>query len=178
MGAWIPTAKALKSGFMIADGENALTCIHVMDMARGCLLLVDNALDSLKSGKPPAEPAGFPVWGPQAYYFFDAEDIPFRKLQGALAAGLVRHGALKTAEVCSYNYVELGRTILAGGGEFDPDAPLPPPDSWIIHMATSCGINMRVRGSRLRKLGWKLEEKSVLDAMDEGVALYLQAEGK
>lgn len=174
VGAWIPTAKALKSGFQIGEGENAITLIHVLDMARGCLLLVNNALDSLKTAEPPAEPAGFPLWGPRAYYFFHGEDVPLGKLQKALAGGLVRHGILETSEVRSYDYADLERRMLAGGAEYDPDAPLPPPDSWISHLAMACGVNIRVRGSRLRKLGWKPQEKSVLESIDDGVALYLQ----
>lgn len=180
-GPLLTTARAFGSGFQIARGENESGWVHVLDLARAMLLLVDNALDAL--GRPggtavePAEPAGFPLWGTRAYYFVRAEDVSFHDLQAALVPPLHRHGVVPSAEVRSVTHTQAARTCLAGSTEFDPDMPLPPPDSWVIHLATWFGINMRVRPRRLEALGWKPVERSILVDWEVAVGEYLKREG-
>ncbi|KAK2616106.1 hypothetical protein N8I77_002815 [Diaporthe amygdali] len=183
-GPLLSTARAFGSGFQIADGENESGWVHVLDLARAFLLLVDNALEALAAAgaggetnsQPPAEPAGFPLWGPRAYYFVRTEDIPFRALQAALVPPLHRHGVIPSDKVESVTHTRAARTCLAGSADFDPDAPLPPPDSWVIHLATWFGINMRVRSERLAALGWKPVEKSILEDWEVAIQEFLRRE--
>lgn len=183
-GPVLSTARAFGSGFQISRGENESGWVHVLDLARAMLLLVDNALDALAAGDTspteqpqPAEPAGFPLWGERAYYFVRSEDISFHDLQAALVPALRRHGVIASDEIRSVTHTQAARTCLAGSGEFDPDAPLPPPDSWVIHLATWFGINMRVRSERLAALGWRPVEKSILGDWEVAVDEFLKREG-
>ncbi|POS69179.1 hypothetical protein DHEL01_v212425 [Diaporthe helianthi] len=179
-GPLLSTARAFGTGFQIARGENESGWVHVLDFARAMLLLVDNALDALHGTNDtvePAEPTGFPLWGTRAYYFVRTEDISFHDLQTALVPSLCRHGVIPSEEVKSVTHTQAARTCLAGSTEFDPDAPLPPPDSWVIHLATWFGINMRVRSSRLAALGWKPVENSILGDLEVAVDEYLKREG-
>lgn len=179
-GPLLSTAHAFGSGFQIARGENESGWVHVLDLARAMLLLMDNALDALAgpSGTTaePAEPAGFPLWGTRAYYFVSAEDVSFHDLQSALVPSLRRHGVIPSEEIRSVTHTLAARTCLAGSNEFDPDAPLPPPDSWVIHLATWFGINMRVRSERLAALGWKPVEKSILGDWEMAIDEFLKRE--
>lgn len=179
-GPLLSTAKAFGSGFQIARGENESGWVHVLDMARAILILFDNALDALSGGgddtKQPAEPAGFPLWGTKAYYFVRAEDISFHDLQAALVPALRRRGLVASDEIRSVTHTQAARTLLAGSGEYDPDAPLPPPDSWVIHLATWFGINMRVRSGRLALLGWKPVEESILGDWEAAIDEFLRRE--
>ncbi|KAL2279351.1 hypothetical protein FJTKL_13552 [Diaporthe vaccinii] len=152
-GPLLTTARAFGSGFETARGENESGWVH------------------------PAEPAGFPLWGERAYYFVRAEDVSFHGLQSALFPALRRHGVVGSDEIRSVTHTQAARTCLAGSSEFDPDAPLPPPDSWVIHLATWFGINMRVRSERLAALGWKPVEKSILGDWEAAVDEFLKREG-
>lgn len=179
-GPLLTTARAFGSGFQIAEGENESGWVHVLDLARAMMILVDNAVDALAAGgqqPSPAEPAGFPLWGDRAYYFVQAEDVSFHDLQGALVPALVRRGVVASGEIRSVTHTQAARTCLAGSREFDPDAPLPPPDSWVIHLATWFGINMRVRGERLAALGWRPVEGSILGDWEAAVDEFLKREG-
>ncbi|KAK7726790.1 hypothetical protein SLS53_009496 [Cytospora paraplurivora] len=182
------TARAFGSGFQIARGENVSGWVHVLDLARAFGLLVDDALGALRQGgaaasaasaaataaaaAAPADPAGFPLWGPRAYYFASGEEVAFRDLQGAIVPVLYGHGVIPSQAVRSVTHTEAARTCLAGGTDYDPDAPLPPPDSWVVHLATWFGVNMRIRPSRLLALGWK-PERSTLEAWKEAFEIYL-----
>ena len=45
-----------------------------------------------------------------------------------------------------------------------------------MHIAVMYGINMRIRASRLARLGWKPERPSVIETLDEVLDAYLRAE--
>lgn len=187
-GPLLSTARAFGCGFQIARGENESGWVHVLDLARATLLLVANALDALLAGggggsdtttttAQPAEPAGFPLWGTRAYYFVRSEDVSFHDLQAALVPALRRRGIVASAEIRSVTHTQAARTCLAGSCEHDPDAPLPPPDSWVIHLATWFGINMRVRPARLAALGWRPVEKTILGDWEVAIDEFLRREG-
>ncbi|KAK7726434.1 hypothetical protein SLS53_009521 [Cytospora paraplurivora] len=171
--------QGLRLGLPDRRGENVSGWVHVLDLARAFGLLVDDALGALRQGgaaasaasaaataaaaAAPADPAGFPLWGP---------GLAFRDLQGAIVPVLYGHGVIPSQAVRSVTHTEAARTCLAGGTDYDPDAPLPPPDSWVVHLATWFGVNMRIRPSRLLALGWK-PERSTLEAWKEAFEIYL-----
>lgn len=188
-GALVSTARAFGSGFQIGRGENESGWVHALDLARAMLLLVDNALGALANSTTPTEPVGFPLWGRRAYYLVRAEDISFHDLQAALVPALRRRGVISSVEIRSVSHAEAARACLAGstgGGELDPGdaqqqqqqqpAP-PPPDSWVFHLATWFGINMRVRSERLAALGWRPVERSILGDWEVVVEEFLKREG-
>lgn len=177
--ALVTTARAFNSGFQIAQGENTVAWIHVMDLARIFMILVDDALAAL-AGKPIERPAEvLPLWGPEAYYFGTGGEISFADFMKGLAPVLHEHGVIKSTELKSVNVTEAARISLAGpGGEYDADAPPPPPDSWAMHISIMYGVNMRINASRIGRLGWKPEMGSVVDTFREVVPYYLAREPK
>ncbi|KAI1858038.1 uncharacterized protein JN550_012931 [Neoarthrinium moseri] len=167
------TARAFKSGWQIAQGENTHAWIHVADLARMYLLLVNDAIDNLTGQTSVAAP--FDIWGPEAYYFGTGEDISFAKFMAHLAPVLKDTGVIKNTEIKSVSVTEAARASIAGE-DYDPDAPPPALDSWAMHIAIMYGINMRLGASRMQKLGWKPERGSVIETFAEVVSEYLQLE--
>lgn len=135
--------------------------IDVVDLARAYLILVTNALETLKSGADvPAEPAGFPLWGDKAYYWVVGRITPFHDRMTEMASVLHKLGAIDSKEIKTMTQLDLVRTIVSGGEEYDPDAPLPPADSWMLHLGVGLSSHMCVRASRMERLGWKPERWS------------------
>lgn len=177
--AILTTARAFNSGFQIAPGLNQSAWIHVLDLADIYLLLVDDALAAIAGTKAAtaAEPGKFPLWGPEAYYFGVAENIPFRDFMKALAPVLKAQGVIADDKIQSVSVKDAARISLAGpGGEYDPDAPAPPPDSWAMHISVMYGINMRLKSSRLEALGWKPKMGPMVDTFKDVVAEFLRRE--
>lgn len=167
------TARAFKSGFQIAQGENTHAWIHVEDLARMYIVLVDNAAAAL-AGKT-LDPPPFDIWGPDAYYFGTSEDISFGNFITSLVPVLKEHGVVESTEIKSVTVTEAARASIAGS-DYDPDAPPPALDSWAMHIAIMYGINMRVRASRMQKLSWKPQRGSIVDSFPEVIAEFLKWE--
>lgn len=174
--AILTTARAFKSGFLIAQGENTHAWIHVMDLAGNFMVLVDDALATL-AGKPiEREAFQLPLWGREAYYFCTAEDISFAAFMKGLVPVLQQHGVIESPELKSVTVTDAARISLAGpDGEYDPLAAPPPPDSWAMHIAIMYGVNMKIRGSRMERLGWK-STSLVVDTFSEVVSEFLRRE--
>ncbi|KAK6063656.1 nucleoside-diphosphate-sugar epimerase [Seiridium cupressi] len=167
------TSRAFKSGFQIAQGENTHAWIHVHDLARMFLILVDNAIAGLsgkESGSPP-----FELWGPEAYYFGTSEDVSFGKFIKSLIPVLKQHGVIESTDISSVSVTEAARASI-GGPDYNPDAPPPALDSWAMHIAIMYGINMRIRASKMEKLNWKPEKGSIIDTFPEIVTEFLKLE--
>ncbi|KAH0424862.1 nucleoside-diphosphate-sugar epimerase [Colletotrichum camelliae] len=165
------TARAMKTGWQIAEGENTHAWIDVSDLARIFLILIGKAINGASDSEP------FELWGPEAYYFATGEDISFAKFMKHLVPILKQHGVIESEEVKSVSVVEAARTSM-GGSDYDPDDTPPPPDTWAMHIAIMYGINMRVSASRMEKLGWKAEKGSVVDTFSEVVTEFLKREKK
>ncbi|KAK8076055.1 hypothetical protein PG994_003327 [Apiospora phragmitis] len=155
MPAILQCVRAFKSPFMICEGENAVGMIHVLDLARMYTVLVDD----------------------NAYYFGSATDTPYRRdWMAGLAPLLEKHGVVESGcTVKSVTAAEVARRVLFGD-DYDPDAPPPPLDSWATHITHGLGANLRVRGSKMRKLGWEPEHLSYFETMDEVIPAYLERE--
>lgn len=157
--AILTTARAFGSGFQIAKGENVLGWIDVICLAEMYLVLIDDALAAL-AGSPVERASELAVWGSEAYYFGVGDNISFADLMKALAPIFVQEGIIASSEIKSVDVTEAARISLAGpGSEYDPLAPLPPADSWAMHIAIMYGINMRIRASRMEKLGFTVERR-------------------
>ncbi|KAF6825228.1 nucleoside-diphosphate-sugar epimerase [Colletotrichum musicola] len=164
------TARAFKSGWQIAQGENTHAWIDVSDLAGIYLVLVGKAINGASSESEP-----FDIWGPKAYYFGTSEDISFAKFMEGLVPVLKEHGVIQSTEVKSVSVVEAARASIAGS-DYDPDAPPPPPDTWAMHIAIMYGINMRIGATRMQKLGWKPERGSIVETFPQVVAEFLKRE--
>lgn len=149
----------------------------MLDLANIFLILVEDALAAI-AGAPIKRATELELWGPEAYYFGVGDNIAFADFMEALAPVLHQQGVIASPEIASVDVTEAARISLAGPGkEYDPLVPPPPADSWAMHIAIMYGVNMRIRASRMTKLGWK-PEHSVLDALPEVVAEFLRLEEK
>jgi hypothetical protein len=160
------TARALKSGFQVAEGQNRSSWIHVLDIAKMYLTLIDFAL----SGTSTAE--GLELWGPEAYYFGAAEEIIFADLMAALVPVFYEHGVIQSTEIKSCDVELIARASLGGEG-YDADSPPPPADSWAMHIAIMYGVNMRLQASRMRILGWKAERGPIANTFKDVISTHL-----
>lgn len=171
--AILTTARAFNCGFQIAEGLNQAAWIHVEDLADIFLILIADALD--KQASKTTVP--WSLWGPEAYYFGVAENIPFADFMQALAPVLKAKGVIADDKIESVSVKDAARISLAGpGGEYDPDAPPPPVDSWAMHIAVMYGVNMRLKPSRIEALGWKAKMGPMVDTFSGVVAEFLHRE--
>ncbi|TVY50752.1 hypothetical protein LCER1_G006222 [Lachnellula cervina] len=163
--------RALSSGFSISSGQNIQSYIHVVDLARMYLLLLSNALPQSQAGAD-TDPET-QIWGPEAYYFAEQEELPFREFMELLVLVLQKHGQLTRSEIKEINVSAVAEAMGVANGVPEPE---PEPDSWALHVAIMFGTNMRVRSSRARALGWKPLDSGVAQTLDEVLRRYLEAE--
>jgi nucleoside-diphosphate-sugar epimerase len=163
-GVMLKAIRQLSSGFTISAGKNLQAFIHVIDLARMYLILLSHALKPQDNANPTT---GREIWGPEAYYFAEQEELPFREFMENMVTVLQKHGELKSSAIKEIDF----DTIAEAMGAADAEA-----DSWVMHIAIMFGCNMRVRSSRARALGWKPQESGVGATMDEVLGKYLEAE--
>lgn len=184
--ALVVTARAFGSGFQIARGENAHAWVHVLDLARIYMVLVDDALAALAgapgvgAGGAEGPGGGLPLWGAEAYYFGAGEVVTFGDFMRRLVPVLHGHGVIGSTEIRSVNVTEAARISLAGpDGQYGgADAAAAAADSWAMHISIMYGINMRVKASRIERLGWKPEQGSVMDSLQDIIPEFLRREIK
>ncbi|KAF2998759.1 hypothetical protein E8E14_004764 [Neopestalotiopsis sp. 37M] len=171
------TARAFKSGWQIDQGENLHAWVDVSDLAKIYLILVDKAATALSSGSttPSSGSEPFDIWGPEAYYFGVSENISFADFMQKLAPVLKEQGVIESADIKSVSVTEAARASLQGS-DYDPDAPPPAVDSWAMHIAIMYGINMRLKASRVKQLGWKADKGSIVESFPQVVAEFLKNE--
>ncbi|KAK8003608.1 DNA polymerase gamma [Apiospora arundinis] len=160
----VRTARAFKSPFQIAQGENRHAWIHVEDIADMYLLLVAKALASDQS-----------CWGKEAYYFGVAEVIGFSEAMQTLGPVLLKHGVMESAEMRSVDADDAAKACLYGDSYTEDSVP-PPADSWAIQIAILFGVNMRLRATRMTQLGWKPQKGPIVGTFDEVFGNYLRVE--
>ncbi|KAJ4419124.1 hypothetical protein N0V82_005137 [Gnomoniopsis sp. IMI 355080] len=154
---WGGAIRVYGGTFQVGPGESRNATIHVLDLAEQYLVLVRNALSEL-TGRPDENSAPpFPLWGPRAFYFGCTENVAYGEWLQLLAEAMKAHGLVQHTDRRTITVSDAARLSLASqmGGEYDPDAPLPPADSWVMHLASSYGLNMRVKPTRMERLGWK-----------------------
>ncbi|KAK7954116.1 hypothetical protein PG996_015002 [Apiospora saccharicola] len=158
------TARAFKTGFLIAQGENEHAWIHVEDLANMYLLLVEKALASDQS-----------CWGEEAYYFGAAENITFSDAMHSLAPVLLKHGVIDSTKMQSVDAMVAAKASMYGDSYTEEVVP-PAADSWAMHIAILFGINMRLRATGMTKLGWKPQKGPIVGTFDEVLSSFLRAE--
>lgn len=158
------TARAFKTGFLIAKGENQHAWIHVEDLADMYLLLVGKALASDQS-----------CWGEEAYYFGAAETISFSDVMQNLAPVLLKHGVIESTRMQSVDATVAAKASMYGDSYTEETVP-PAADSWAMHIAILFGINMRLQATRMTKLGWKPQKGPIVETFDEVLSSFLRAE--
>ena len=159
--------RASSSGFSISSGKNIQSYIHVVDLARIYLLLLSHALNQRQAGADTKSDTQ--IWGSEAYYFAEQEELSFREFMEALLPVLQKHGQLTGSEIKEIDVNAVAEAMGVANG-------VPVTDSWAMHVAIMFGTNMRVRSTRARALGWKPQEVGVAQTLDEVLGKYLEAE--
>ncbi|KAK8100117.1 hypothetical protein PG999_010491 [Apiospora kogelbergensis] len=160
----VRTARAFKTPFRIAQGENRHSWIHVEDLADMYVLLVTKALASDQS-----------CWGREAYYFGAAETIDFNGMMQGLSPVLLKHDVFEGAEMRSVGMEDAAKACLYGDNYTEESVP-PPADSWAIEISILFGVNMPLRATRMAKLGWKAQKGPIVGTFDEVFSSFLRSE--
>lgn len=157
--------------FQIGPGEARNATIHVRDLAKQYMILLRDALAAFAGTSSGAAAPPFPLWGPDAYYFGCTENVVYGRWLQQHAEAMLAHGLVQSTERKTITVADAARLTLASqtGEDYDPHAPLPPADSWVMHLAAAYGLNMRVKSTRMEKLGWK-PEHAVAEDMTEVIA--------
>ncbi|RLL99782.1 hypothetical protein CFD26_106916 [Aspergillus turcosus] len=130
--------------FTVGEGNNRWDHVHVEDLARAFVLMVEEAT------KPNG---GAATWGPEGYYFVEAGEFAWKEVASQLAEILHSQGKITTSDVDQLPVDEATK--------FHPWAPV----LW--------GGNCRSRASRLRTLGWKPTVTTVSASLPEMVKFVL-----
>jgi len=83
----------------------------------------------------------------------------------ALVKVLKSRGIIETEELKSVDVNAVADASNAAGSD---------DDSWSKQIAIMTGIDMRVRSTRGKAIGWKFEEKKVRDTLEEVTDRYLK----
>ncbi|KAE9365761.1 NAD(P)-binding protein [Stipitochalara longipes BDJ] len=161
----VTAIKSINSGFTISKGANISGYIHVVDLARIYLLLLSSALSPQSSQSSAV--SLHEIWGPQAYYFGTGdEELSFVDYMTLIVGHLHELGALETKTLQQIDVNDAAKASGASTG-------IPPPDSWAMHIAIMFGVNMRVRSTRARRLGWQPVEPKVEETLEDVIHAYL-----
>ncbi|TLD30267.1 Decapping nuclease [Venturia nashicola] len=151
---WYFMAKGMmehKYGFMVGEGQNKWTYIHVHDLSQLYLRLVEEA----------AQGGGKATWGAEGYYFAENGEYVWADMAKKIAAEVHKQGFIDTAEVRSIR-IEKANEITPNGGP-----------KW--------GYNSRCRAIRANKLfGWTPKGEPIEELLpslvkDEAMKLGLKA---
>ncbi|KAF1987611.1 NAD(P)-binding protein [Aulographum hederae CBS 113979] len=123
-------------GFMVGEGKNRWTQIHVHDLSSLYLLLVEAA----------AEGGGKATWDQEGYYFAENGEYYWGDMAKAVAKEVKKQGFIKTDEMDSVSKDEVNEIMPAGIAKW--------------------GMNSRCKAIRGRKLfGWTPKGKSLMEEL-------------
>lgn len=135
---YVDAVKKRGRGFTLGEGTNVYSMIHVRDLAAAFILLVEEALN---------EGGGKADWGEKGFYYVESGEVAFREVAPAIVKEMQKKGLVKGDEVDVLNAEE--------GKEVHPYAEI----IW--------GVNMRVKGEKIRGLGWSAKEGDVFSTIPE-----------
>lgn len=135
---YVDAVKKRGGGFMLGDGSNVVSVVHVRDLAAAMVVLVEEAL---KDGGGKAD------WGEKGWYYVEGSEYELRDMATAVVKAMVEKGELESAEVQSIGIEEaMGLHTYA---------------------ELLWGVNMRVDGERIRGLGWRAKEADAFSTISE-----------
>jgi nucleoside-diphosphate-sugar epimerase len=158
-GVYLEAVVKHGKAFVVNEGENAVSSVHVEDISSAVEILAVAALAALPSA--PMSPSSLsssvpatPGWNKEGYYFVTSSEAAFKTYAAAVAVSLHKRGLLDTDEID-----HLGPQAVK---EMHPYALI----MW--------GANVRARTQKLRALGWGPREGRREEAVDEAVAEWLR----
>lgn len=164
--SWVSACKVLGAPFVVDGGKAITSFVHVVDLARLYLALVDNAINRISGSGAPEEE----FWGPKAYYFGASEQIEMKAFTGQMSSTLTAAGAVTTGEIRD---VDLELATKATIGDLAFGRPLAE-NPWASHITLMYAVDMRVTSTRARGLGWSPREKSVKESFAEAIDAFLK----
>jgi len=141
---------ALKRGKaeIFGPGEATWNNVHIADLVDAYIILFDQLLAAYgPDAKPDAKPSPYLTTGREGYYFAENGQHTGRQVSEKIGEVLHRKGVLKSPEVTSFPD-EVANTLIG-------------PLSWVL------GSQSNSKAERLRKLGWKPHQPSLLDSIEE-----------
>ncbi|KAH7092164.1 hypothetical protein FB567DRAFT_614001 [Paraphoma chrysanthemicola] len=148
----VAAVNKLSMGFVLGQGNNILGYIDIEDLADIYVRLVDDAV----KGPAQHDPR---LWGPQAYYFANGEEISFATYMKELVGVLQTQGILRTNTIIDAR----GVTDMAGREAVN-----------ITTASHGCGMNVRCRSKRAETLLlWKAKGPGLLETLPEVVDVLL-----
>ncbi|KAJ5548489.1 hypothetical protein N7513_005723 [Penicillium frequentans] len=136
-------------GFTVGEGKNIWDHIYIGDLAKACVLLIEEAL------KPQG---GSSQWGSEGYYFVESGEIAWKDVAEKISSITKELGQIESADVDQLSVDEASK--------FHPWAPV----LW--------GGNCRSRATRLQTLGWKPQGPTVWEALPAMVKAEVDALAK
>lgn len=166
----LQVVKGLGSGVIISKGINRLSFVHVKELARLYVALVDDALNRLRTGQHD-DMASLEAWGPKAYYFGANMETSFLELMRDHVLP-----ALKTYEAPyplsdEINQITLAEALESVMERLGDDAK-PDQNRWRVEQYA---VPMRARGTRAEEvlnLQWAGGDAGI----SEAIRLFLQLE--
>jgi nucleoside-diphosphate-sugar epimerase len=145
---------ALKRGKaeMIGPGEATWDNVHIADLVDGYIILLDQLLAAYgPNANPDAKPSQYLTTGREGYYFAEGGRNSWRQVSEKLGEVLLKKNIAKSSKVTSFPEDEVENAL---GGPF----------GWLI-----VGSHSNSKAERIRKLGWKPHQPSLLDSIEEQV---------
>ena len=125
------------AGFVLGEGTNVASVVHVRDLSSALILLVEEAL----KGDGKAE------WGEKGWYYVEGSEYVFRDMAAAVVKAMVQKGVIQRGEVDEIG-IEEAKGLHA-------------------YAELLWGVNMRVDGERIRGLGWRAKEADAFSTIPE-----------
>jgi nucleoside-diphosphate-sugar epimerase len=148
----VAAVNRLSMGFVLGPGKNILGYIHVDDLADIYVRLVADAV----KGSALHDPR---LWGPQAYYFANREEMSFATYMKALV------GVLKSRQILETNAIT---DISEASDMAERDVVN---KTAAIH---GCGLNVRCRSERAETLlSWNAKGPGLLETLPRVVDIIL-----
>lgn len=98
-GPLLTLAKVVGAGFIMNEGKNVQGYVHVRDLARMYLAMVEDALCGVANEGSREE-----LWGPQAYYWAGSQNYSGKEISVALAPVLAKYNIIPAVEVKNSTY--------------------------------------------------------------------------
>lgn len=134
---YVDAVKKRGRGFIIGEGRNVNSLIHVRDLATAIILLVEEALEG----------GGKADWGEKGWYYVESGEAVFTEVAKAVVKEMAKKGIIGGEEVDVLTAEE--------AKQLHPYAEL----LW--------GSNIRVNGERIRGLRWSAKEGDVFSVIPE-----------
>jgi nucleoside-diphosphate-sugar epimerase len=137
---YVAAVKKRGRGFTVGEGMNVNSIIHVRDLATAFILLVEEAIEG----------GGKADWGEKGWYYVEGGESVFAETAKAIVKEMAKKRMVSGEEVDTLTAEE--------AKELNPYAEL----LW--------GSNMRVKGERIRRLGWSANNGDVFSTISELLA--------